>query len=242
MKIQLLSDLHLEFYDDEGSSFIRSLDPTDVDVLVLAGDISNFLKLKSALHRISMHYAGTPIIYVPGNHDHWQGSFEEVAELRKDVSSVLKNFHWLYNDIYEQQGVRFLGTTLWFHDPIDSYKEHYYADFRMIKNFRDHVYKHNDAAKKFLTDNLKEGDVVITHMAPSYKSIVEKFRLSKLNCFYVCNMENLIFERKPELWLHGHMHSSLDYLLGDTYMVCNPRGYVDYEENPEFNPKLICEI
>jgi hypothetical protein len=52
----------------------------------------------------------------------------------------------------------------------------------------------------------------------------------------------LIDVGRPALWLHGHVHHSLDYQLFDTRVVCNPRGYFDLELNPLFNPALILEV
>jgi hypothetical protein len=35
----------------------------------------------------------------------------------------------------------------------------------------------------------------------------------------------------PEIkvWVHGHMHDPFDYTLGETRVICNPRGYIGYE-------------
>ncbi len=46
---------------------------------------------------------------------------------------------------------------------------------------------------------------------------------------------------KKILTLMGHMHNSVDYTIGNTRILCNPRGYADVELNPEFTPNaLIC--
>jgi hypothetical protein len=49
----------------------------------------------------------------------------------------------------------------------------------------------------------------------------------------------------PKFWLHGHVHKSLDYTIGDTRVVCNPRGYPapgGTRENPNFDPHLVIEV
>ena len=38
----------------------------------------------------------------------------------------------------------------------------------------------------------------------------------------------------PRLWIHGHIHESLEYRIDDTIVACNPRGYVNYRENEAF--------
>ena len=44
------------------------------------------------------------------------------------------------------------------------------------------------------------------------------------------------------LWVHGHTHDVFDYDVFGTRVICNPRGYVSYQENIEFNPDLVVEI
>lgn len=90
--------------------------------------------------------------------------------------------------------------------------------------------------------------VVVTHMAPSLKSVHEKYAGDILNSYYASNQIAMIAKYQPTLWVHGHMHDSFDYMLGDTRVVCNPRGYVSGSgramdrENKSFDPNLIIEI
>ena len=47
------------------------------------------------------------------------------------------------------------------------------------------------------------------------------------------------------LWIHGHTHSSSDYLHHRTRVVANPRGYVNWKgdnENAEFKPDLVIKL
>jgi Icc-related predicted phosphoesterase len=87
----------------------------------------------------------------------------------------------------------------------------------------------------------------MTHHAPTYLSIVPGYRDSQLNYLYCSNLEDLIFETQPDVWVHGHTHASVDYDVGKTRVVTNPRGYIGYgkgggPENPNFNPNFIVEI
>ena len=63
-----------------------------------------------------------------------------------------------------------------------------------------------------------------------------------LNFCYYTELTEFILDRAPALWLHGHVHSSFDYMIGDTRVVCNPRGYVGNEVNPNFDPELVVEV
>ena len=80
-------------------------------------------------------------------------------------------------------------------------------------------------------------------MAPSYKSVVKKYKNDKTNCFFVCEMDEVIERTKPSLWIAGHMHSAIDYKLYKTRVIHNPRGYMLKMglENPLFNPNLIID-
>ncbi len=87
-----------------------------------------------------------------------------------------------------------------------------------------------------------EGDIVITHYLPSFRSVHPKFAAEPTNCFFVCDVEDLIVERQPALWLHGHTHESADYQIGKTRVVCNPFGYVGYGLNSAFKDELTIEL
>ena len=79
----------------------------------------------------------------------------------------------------------------------------------------------------YFANNIQENDVVVTHHLPSTLSIGDQFKTSELNRFFVCDMSNIILDKKPVLWLHGHTHESCDYVVGDTRVICNPYGYRD---------------
>ena len=85
--------------------------------------------------------------------------------------------------------------------------------------------------------------VVITHHAPSPRSIHPRFAGSPLNGCFVSDASRLL-DGRATLWIHGHTHDSFDYVTGDTRVVCNPRGYVidGVAENPRFDPGLVIEV
>jgi hypothetical protein len=64
--------------------------------------------------------------------------------------------------------------------------------------------------------------------------------MSALTPAFASNMENLILEIQPRLWIHGH--DNYDYQIGKTRIICNPRGYVPNADNPELEPALTIEI
>ena len=117
MKIQLLSDLHLE----ANPGFMPSPAP-GADVLVLAGDIGSY-QARSALTasgdtdfglaRFSpLHGWPTPVLFVPGNHE-YDGLDFDAAHARLQDSCARLGIHWLEREVLQLGGVRFVGTTLW---------------------------------------------------------------------------------------------------------------------------------
>ena len=102
-------------------------------------------------------------------------------------------------------------------------------------------------AREFLEGALRhaQGDeprahVVVTHHAPSRASVAPRFAGQRLNPAFVSGLESLIEAGRPSLWVHGHTHTSFDYRLGKTRVICNPRGYPG--ENPDFRPGLVVEV
>jgi Icc-related predicted phosphoesterase len=142
------------------------------------------------------------------------------------ISKRYKNFHWLNNSDTVIDGQRFVGATLWFPDaPGNWAHEGQMTDFKTIQGFKGWVYKENDQTQMYLTNNIQEGDIVVTHHLPCTLSIADQFKTSEMNRFFVCDMSETILDKKPSLWLHGHTHESCDYVIGDTRVICNPYGY-----------------
>ena len=86
--------------------------------------------------------------------------------------------------------------------------------------------------------------VVITHHAPSPKSIHPRFAGSLVNACFVSDAEHLVGADRAQLWIHGHTHDSFDYVVNGCRIVCNPRGYAKagVNENPRFDPDLMVEV
>lgn len=239
-RIQIVSDLHLEFHKDGGKSFIDSLDPDGVDVLVAAGDIGTSRCLEACLTTLADKYQN--VIFVPGNHCYYGVSPAKLETIRKRLHKAVPNLHWLEEDTVTIRGQRFLGTTLWFPN-TDNCKRHrsWLNDFRVIKNFEPWVFEKNRAAINFLNREVDKDDVVVTHHLPAIESVAERFRGSPLNAFFLCDVRPLVEERGAKLWVHGHTHDSCDYVLDRTRVVCNPMGY-PHEPNLGFRDKLVVEI
>lgn len=255
-KINLLSDLHME-----GTAFYPT--PNDADIIILAGDISNY---DAGIYYAKATWPDKELIYVPGNHEFYGQEYHDTMK-KMEMTAKSLGVHFLYNKSVILQGVAFHGTTLWTDFCLDGAQfsttaklaaAHYINDFRVIRNGSqlwspDDAEKENKIARSFLADALVDSrakrNVVITHFLPSFQSIHPRYFTSPSNAYFACNMESLIGWYQPDYWLHGHTHDSMDYKLGDTHVLCNPRGYGRRKagggvemENPEFNPNLIIDI
>lgn len=236
MKIRILSDLHFEFHQDGGASFLLNPDPNDVDVLILAGDICGHWQIVETMSNFAKVYKH--VIAITGNHEHYGSDFKAV---RKEYSKIkASNFHFLDRTTVTITDQRFVGCTLWFtHGARNNVLRHSMNDFDKIKDFDPQVYEENILDQDFLHKTVSSDDVVITHHLPSFNSVHPKYAGNALNCFFVCDQEQLIKNRHPKIWVHGHTHESLFYNIHGTQVVCNPFGYAGYELNPKFRDVVL---
>jgi Icc-related predicted phosphoesterase len=86
--------------------------------------------------------------------------------------------------------------------------------------------------------------VVVTHHAPSSESIAECYKGDTLmNGAFRSDLSEFIMDRPQiKLWTHGHMHNNSNYWVGDTRVVCNPRGYIKYESIANFFQLQYMEV
>lgn len=244
MKLQIVSDLHLEF--DPG----WRLPATDADVLILAGDIHPGLHGMTSFSRV-----GRPVIYVPGNHEFYGEHLDGLSAAMRLYSNTAR-IHVLNNNELVLDGVRFLGTTLWTDFRLfgtDRLEEALLAadgqmnDYISIRNGSgfitpQHTLQLHLSAVEWLEKKLATPfhgpTVVITHHAPHPASQHPKYAGHILNSAFVSDLTRLM--GKAELWIHGHIHWSLDYEVNGTRILCNPKGYRD--ENKNFRPDLVVDV
>ena len=249
MKLHILSDLHLEF-----GAF--DIPKTDADVIILAGDIHVGVR---AIEWIKSQ-TDKPVIYVLGNHEYYRHVYPDLQEKIREACAG-SNIHFLENDTVMINGVRFLGCSLWTdYKLFDTQKSSMYEaelcmnDFRSIKahvgkqwrRLRPADYLESfQKSKKWLARQLQEQSiptVVVTHHAPSNQSNASEYKLSELAPAFSSKLDEFIEEHKPSLWIHGHMHNNSDYMIAETRILCNPRGYLGIEENQDFDECLVVEV
>ncbi len=235
MRIAYASDLHLEFGGQLTTDGLA-----DADVLVLAGDVetsaSNWAKF---LSMVSKAFGHKPIITVLGNHEYYHNVYPDSLEKYRRAISKLPNIHLLEQESLVLGGVRFLGATLWTDFARGRQALHCaigMADFRVIMDggtktgvSTKRIAQVHEDTVEWLGDLFREHfagpTVVITHHAPSFGSSHPRFAHSRITGGFCSDMDDLIKEWKPALWIHGHVHDPLDYRIGQTRVICNPWGY-----------------
>ncbi len=232
--------------------------PPDCDVVVIAGDTHPGVK---GLCWAAETYGDTPVIYIGGNHEFYSGNRQLPRfydKLHKKAAELGINF--LQNETLVIGDVRFVACTLWTdfslcgNQPLAMLRaQQEMNDYRLIKQVGggrlrpDTVLAEHKKSMEFLTDTLGEEfdgkTVVVTHHAPSEMSCGKKFQADPDNAFYASNLHRFVEVMQPTVWVHGHMHSSADYMMGDTRVVTNPRGYVGRSGyNQDFDPDFVFEV
>lgn len=248
MKIQIVSDIHLEFG-------IREIPAEDADVVVFAGDIHLG---ESGVKWMTEHYSHLPVIYVMGNHEYYRNSYPGLLNKLKTLTRKT-NISLLENESICLDGVTFHGATLW--TDFELYGNAELAqwesqqsmnDYRLIRKDPSYSRLHpadtmaqHKASLRWLGKSLQESktkkNVVITHHAPSLKSVPEIFQKHMVSAAFASDLEGFIGSTNPDLWIHGHIHTAADYRIGQTRVLCNPMGYPE-EKGTGYTDQLVIEI
>lgn len=227
MKIQILSDIHLDHAP------FNDVKPC-ADVVVLAGDIAEGVDgVTWAKENFDM-----PVIYVAGNHEYYDSSWtmsEWNYYIKREAAG--SNVVVLNNETVVIEGVRFIGSSLWTDlqtVPHALYSDEYnilvdYTAEEQIffeKKFAQRLFEKNKAwLKEELSQPFAGKTVVVTHHAPSLQSIHPQWEGHAWNPCFSSDLECLMGSH-VSLWVHGHTHDSFDYKVNhQTRVVCNPRGY-----------------
>jgi Icc-related predicted phosphoesterase len=293
MKVAVASDLHLEFGP------LELQNDENADVLVLAGDICVARDLKqrdvygvmestrsSKLHDF---FQGASekfkhVVYVAGNHEHYDGDFATTYTKLKANLAYLSNVYVLDKEVKVIDDVTFVGGTMWSsmnnRDPLTMFHiKSMMNDFKGVENSNRVVTRKVPLYKKgedgqylrdekgfYIQDGMKHKEspalfspedaveefekftqylqvvtaflgkdpkkyVVVTHHTPSYQSVADYYKADQLmNGGYHSKLDEFIMDKPNiKLWVHGHTHEDFDYMIGETRVVCNPRGYIKYE-------------
>ncbi|HSB64958.1 MAG TPA: metallophosphoesterase, partial [Anaerolineales bacterium] len=219
------------------------------------GDIQPGVK---ALPWIKEYFSEKQVIYVLGNHEFYGQAIPKHSHKLKELVQG-SNIYVLENDCLLLGDVVFLGCTLWtdfklFGDPrvAGFYATESMNDYKKIRVSPDYrKLRSLDTAglhfrsRTWLADQFEvyrgRKIVVVTHHLPSARSLPEGYADDILNAAYASHMDAYVEKSSAKLWIHGHKHRSQDYFIGNTRVICNPRGYPE-KPNPGFSPGLVVEV
>lgn len=261
MKIFAFSDVHTEF-----KSYLEAL--PEADVCILAGDIVVAHRLQQSkyrknvsefIQRISDTYSLTVVI--AGNHEYYHGPYEQTDPILREFYRQWPNVVYLQRENVIHDGVVFAGCTLWtdFDGETElsmDVAERCMTDYRVTSMNGRYmqpsdtlsIHKKDRWWLKQIIDDFRVANsaldaqaklVIVTHHAPSFKSVHPMFATSNLNGSFMSELPEDMFGA-AKLWVHGHSHWSHDYDHHGTRVILNARGYPG--EIVQFDPTKVIEI
>jgi hypothetical protein len=267
VKLQLMSDLHLEVHPQ-----FAPLPAPGADLLVLAGDIGSsqpgslLTDSDFGLARFSPRNGWpVPVLFVPGNHEYDNLDFDATHERLRATCERL-GITWLEREALVLDGVRFIGTTLWTDfdalAPADGdltrvlrarAKAFRAANFYLQKTGatrRDQPFlaeawrAQGLVCQQWLRDALAQpfdgATVVVTHFAPTLRSTDPRYGLTPGTAGFCNGLDDLL--PHAQLWLHGHLHCQQDYLQEGCRVVANTLGYAVKGEQIGFRPQCVLDV
>lgn len=231
---------------------------SNVDLSNLGRRQQSALRFRDFLKRCSFQFPH--VVYVAGNHEFYHGKWMQTIDILANECAKHSNIYFLERGTKVIEDVAFVGGTLWTDmnkgDPLTLHAARdMMNDFRIIRKEFDGYTKlkpvdtasrHKQTLgyiKEIVDRKEYEKYVVVGHHSPSFQSCHEMYRNdSIMNGCYHSSLEEFILDRSQiKLWTHGHTHYPFDYMIGDTRIVCNPRGYEGYEDTG-WNPNIVLEI
>ena len=254
MKINLLSDVHTEFWTKQ------QLQPGRGDVLILAGDIGLVSDLGTKHGYLYQEFlelcaAGyEKVFYVMGNHEHYHYDITRTAETLRGY--LPGNFTLLDDSSEFYNGVHFVGTSMWSNflgedeammwdcqRIMSDYHVIQYGERELTPN--DIVKIHNNSSEWLnqCVEMLRGPVVMVSHHAPNLKSLRGRYAEGTVRGAYYTDMKWLT-DKCPNIvkWCHGHVHETNDYMMGETNVISNPFGYHPDALNHQFSGSYAFEV
>lgn len=203
------------------------------------------------------------VIAVAGNHELYHGKWVRGIQTLRDEYSKFHNAHFLENDYVVIDDVVFIGCTLWTDcnkaDPVTLHSlANMMNDFSVIKNDEKgfaslrpaNILSRHRKSLEYLSETIPlfndKKVVVVTHHAPSKLSTHPRYASDFImNGGYSSDLSEFILDHENIVqWCHGHTHHPFDYTIGNTRIVCNPRGYESpaFSEDTNWDPNIKIEI
>ena len=265
MRIRVLSDLHLRHHAPPDGCAPADTDP--VDAVVLAGDIA---RGPDALRWARQTFPDVPVLCVAGNHEFYDRHLDATIPALERAADPVPvpargaadpvGTYFLERTAARIGDIRVLGCTFWTgfglfpgcraqaikacRAEMDDYRRIHLLRARRRLRPRDTDRRHHASVawlcRQMGTETDARATVVVTHHAPSPRSVDPRYEDDLTSAAFVARRERLVRETGAALWIHGHVHASFDYRIGETRVLANPRGHPG--ENPAFRPGRTVEV
>lgn len=259
-KIHIISDLHLE-----SNKRYDHVQP-ECDLVLFAGDLHPAGEWPTGIKWLKETFT-KPVVYIAGNHEYYCFPFT-MSEVDDSIKIYIdrekpNKIHFLQNDVFYFNDLRIIGSTMWTNFDLNNNQEESMAyaknnmndyfncayDKRAVFMTPEDTKKEHDMSIEFLIEELSKSfagkTIVMTHHCPHPNSIHPKYTNDNLNPAFTSDLSNIIEKMEPHYWIHGHTHSSFDYIVFNTRVICNPIGHganQDRKENPEFKKDLVIDV
>jgi predicted phosphohydrolase len=254
MILQYCSDLHLEF--SKNREYLRRypIQPKG-EVLLLAGDIVPFTQLDAMDEFFDLWSSQfTQVYWLPGNHEYYHWNLPTGDD--HIYKQVRHNVHLVNNQCIVHASVRLVFSTLWSNiSPVNEAAiTRRISDFHQVTvggtalTIADFNALH-EQSKNFLRTTLGTSPdqptetVVITHHVPTLLNYPSHYIQHVLTEAFVTEQYDFILNVQPAAWIYGHHHSNIPpFRIGETAMLTNQLGYVEYREQKAFRTDATLEI
>ena len=246
LRIQLVSDLHLEFPQNRQWLAQHPLQLTG-DILLVAGDTA-YLDLPGSGKNTYSAYKFwdwasenyREVIVCLGNHDFY--GYYDLASIPDGYCKLIRhNVHAYYNAVVHLDDVDIIVSTLWSKiEPYNAYLiEHNVSDFdRIMYNGHrltsDDFNREHERCIAFVKQAVKTSKantkIVLTHHVPTQLCIAKEFQGSTINGAFTVELGDYIIGSGIDYWVYGHSHRNIDAQIGKTKILSNQLGYVSQNE------------
>ena len=253
MRLQYASDLHLEFADNRDFLDGDGLRP-EADILILAGDIVPFDRIERYGWFFDQLAADFKAVYwVPGNHEYYHG---DLADHRGSFEIAVRENVFLVNDFaVTHSDVRLIFATLWTDvSPRFAFSvERGMNDFELIRFGKerftvDQAREEHRTSLAFMEYELAQETpdlqkIVVTHHVPTFQHYPPKYLNSPINQGFATELDQFILNWQPSAWIYGHHHQNIpEFKIGETRLLTNQLGYVQYGEQKLFDRSKVVEL
>lgn len=235
------------------------------DVVVLAGDTHTKGRGPALVRDL---WPNQQIVMVGGNHEYYGQTYPHHLFDLEVKSQKFERLHFLENRVVEIEDVVFLGCALWtdgrlfeagpkaglYPYPVammdmqagmNDYRQIRFQDGSRNRPLKaaDMIMEHRMSVR-WLREQFEVYNgrkiVVVTHHAPSWRSIPPEYQEDAVSAAYASHLDELVESSGALLWIHGHTHSQVDYMIGQTRVIGNAKGYPF--EKTGFRPDLVVEV